>query len=260
MLFQNLLIDYKERIQYIIVNRESKLNALNKDTLDELHSALSDAFSNPKIGGIIITGAGQKAFVAGADISEFKDTGAEGGGGIARQGQTLVFDLIENGNKPVIAAINGFALGGGLELAMACHIRVASENAKMGLPEVTLGLIPGYGGTQRLTALVGKGKAMEMIMTADMITAADALQYGLVNHVVSQEQLLGKAEELLNKILLRAPLAIASAIKAVNAAVKDGVNGFETEIEEFSKCFTTKDLQEGIAAFLEKRKPAFKGE
>jgi enoyl-CoA hydratase len=260
MSFQNLLIEYKERIQYIIINRESKLNALNKATLEELHTAFSDAFNNPAVGGIIITGAGQKAFVAGADISEFKDIGAEGGGGIARQGQTLVFDVIENGNKPVIAAINGFALGGGLELAMACHIRVASENAKMGLPEVTLGLIPGYGGTQRLTQLVGKGKALEMILTADMISAADALQYGLVNHVVSQENLLEKAEELLNKILLRAPLAIASAITAVNAAAKDGVNGFEVEIDAFARCFTTKDLREGIAAFLEKRKPAFKGE
>ncbi|HWZ02364.1 MAG TPA: enoyl-CoA hydratase-related protein [Mucilaginibacter sp.] len=260
MSFQNLLIEYKERIQYIIINRESKLNALNKATLEELHTAFSDAFNNPAVGGIIVTGAGQKAFVAGADISEFKDIGAEGGGGIARQGQTLVFDVIENGNKPVIAAINGFALGGGLELAMACHIRVASENAKMGLPEVTLGLIPGYGGTQRLTQLVGKGKALEMILTADMISAADALQYGLVNHVVSQENLLEKAEELLNKILLRAPLAIASAITAVNAAAKDGINGFEVEIDAFARCFTTKDLQEGIAAFLEKRKPAFKGE
>ncbi|MDR3695429.1 enoyl-CoA hydratase-related protein [Mucilaginibacter sp.] len=260
MSFQNLLIEHKERIQYIIINRESKLNALNKATLAELHTALSDAFSNPKVGGIIITGAGQKAFVAGADISEFKETGSEGGGEIARQGQTLVFDVIENGNKPVVAAINGFALGGGLELAMACHIRVASENAKMGLPEVTLGLIPGYGGTQRLTALVGKGKALEMIMTADMITAADALQNGLVNHIVSPEQLREKAEEILNKILMRAPLAIAAAITAVNAAAKDGVNGFETEKEQFAKCFTTKDLQEGIAAFLEKRKPDFKGE
>jgi len=260
MSFQNLLIEYKERIQYIIINRESKLNALNKATLTELHAALSAAFNNAAVGGIIITGAGQKAFVAGADISEFKDTGSEGGGEIARQGQALVFDLIENGPKPVIAAINGFALGGGLELAMACHIRVASENAKMGLPEVTLGLIPGYGGTQRLTALVGKGKALEMILTADMITAAEARQIGLVNHVLSPENLLEKAEEILNKILSRAPLAVASAITAVNAAAKDGVNGFETEIGEFSKCFTTKDLQEGIAAFLEKRKPVFKGE
>lgn len=260
MSFQNLLIEHKGRIQYITINRESKLNALNKATLAELHTAFSEAFSNPDVGGIIITGAGQKAFVAGADISEFKDTGSEGGGEIARQGQKLVFDLIENGNKPVIAAVNGFALGGGLELAMACHIRVASENAKMGLPEVTLGLIPGYGGTQRLTALVGKGKALEMIMTADMISAAEACQYGLVNHVVSQENLPEKAEEILNKILLRAPLAIASAITAVNAAAKDGINGFEVEIDEFSKCFATKDLQEGIAAFMEKRKPVFTGE
>jgi len=260
MPFQNLLIENKERIQYIIINRESKLNALNKETLAELHTALVEAFQNISVGGIIITGAGQKAFVAGADISEFAGVDAEGGGAIARSGQTTVFDLIENGNKPVIAAVNGFALGGGLELAMACHIRIASDNAKMGLPEVTLGLIPGYGGTQRLTRLVGKGKAMEIIMTADMVTAAEAYQYGLVNHVVSQDDLLTKAEEVLNKILSRAPLAIASAIKAVNSVAKIGVNGFDVEIDEFSKCFATKDLQEGISAFLGKRKADFKGE
>jgi enoyl-CoA hydratase len=259
MSFQNLLIEHKDRIQYIIINRESKLNALNNAAIAELHTAFYEAFHNPGVGGIIVTGAGQKAFVAGADISEFAGANAAAGGEIARQGQTKVFDQIENGSKPVIAAINGFALGGGLELAMACHIRVAAETAKMGLPEVTLGLIPGYGGTQRLTQLAGKGKAMEMIMTADMITAAEALQCGLVNHVVSQDELLPKAEEILNKILLRAPLAVASAITAVNAATKAGVNGFETEIEEFSKCFATKDLEEGIAAFLEKRKPVFKG-
>jgi enoyl-CoA hydratase len=260
MSFQNLLIEHKARIQYIIINRESKLNALNKETIAELHTAFYEAFHNPKVGGIIITGAGQKAFVAGADISEFSATDAEGGGEIARQGQLLVFDLIENGSKPVIAAVNGFALGGGLELAMACHIRIAADTAKLGLPEVSLGLIPGYGGTQRLTRLAGKGKALEMIMTADMITAAGAYQYGLVNHVVSQDDLLPKAEEILNKILSRAPLAIASAITAVNAAAKEGVYGFEVEIEEFSKCFGTKDLQEGISAFLQKRKPVFKGE
>jgi enoyl-CoA hydratase len=259
MSFPNLLIEHKDRILYIIINRESKLNALNNATIAELHTAFYEAFHNPGVGGIIVIGAGQKAFVAGADISEFAGANAAAGGEIARQGQTKVFDQIENGSKPVIAAINGFALGGGLELAMACHIRVAAETAKMGLPEVTLGLIPGYGGTQRLTQLAGKGKAMEMIMTADMITAAEALQCGLVNHVVSQDELLPKAEEILNKILLRAPLAIASAITAVNAATKAGVNGFETEIEEFSKCFATKDLEEGIAAFLEKRKPVFKG-
>jgi enoyl-CoA hydratase len=260
MSFQNLIVEHKGRIQYIIINRESKLNSLNKETLSELHTALTAAFSNGSVGGIIITGAGQKAFVAGADIAEFKDVDVEGGGEIARRGQSLVFDVIENGNKPVIAAINGFALGGGLELALACHIRIASENAKMGLPEVTLGLMPGYGGSQRLPQLVGKGKALEMILTGDMITAAEAHQYGLVNHIVDQESLLTKAEEILNKILLRAPLAVASAITAVNAAAKDGVNGFEVEIEEFSKCFGSNDLKEGIAAFLEKRKPDFKGE
>jgi len=260
MSFQNLLIENKGRIQYITINRESKLNALNKTTIAELHTAFTVAFNNPAVGGIIITGAGQKAFVAGADISEFNNIDAGDGGEIARNGQKNVFDLIENGNKPVIAAINGFALGGGLELAMACHIRVAADTAKMGLPEVTLGLIPGYGGTQRLAQLAGKGKALEMIMTADMITAADAYQCRLVNHVVSQDELLSKAEEILNKILLRAPLAIASAIIAVNAGFKDGVNGFDTEINEFANAFKTKDLQEGISAFLEKRKPEFKGE
>jgi len=260
MSFQNLLIENKGRIQYITINRESKLNALNKATLAELHTAFSDAFNDPAVGGVIITGAGQKAFVAGADIAEFQSIDAGSGGEIARNGQANIFNLVENGNKPVIAAINGFALGGGLELAMACHIRVACETAKMGLPEVTLGLIPGYGGTQRLTQLVGKGRALEMIMTADMISAADAYQYGLVNHVVSQPDLLPKAEEILNKILLRAPLAVAAAITAVNAGLKDGVNGFEVEINEFSNSFKTKDLQEGISAFMEKRKPEFKGE
>jgi enoyl-CoA hydratase len=257
--FQNLLIQNKSRIQYIIINRESKLNALNKATLAELHVALTDAFKSDSVGGIIITGAGTKAFVAGADISEFADLDIKGGTELARAGQSEVFDVIANGNKPVIAAVNGFALGGGLELAMACHIRIASDNAKMGLPEVTLGLIPGYGGTQRLTQLVGRGKALEMIMTADMVTAADAFTIGLVNHVVFPDDLLPKAEEILNKILTRAPLAIASAIKAVNDAAKDGINGFETEIAEFGNCFGTEDFKEGVSAFLQKRKAEFKG-
>jgi len=260
MEFQNLLITNKGRVQLITINRESKLNALNKDTLAELHSAFTEAFQNPEVGGIIITGAGPKAFVAGADISEFAALNIEGGAQLSRTGHSAVFDLIANGSKPVIAAVNGFALGGGLELAMACHIRIASDNAKMGLPEVTLGLIPGYGGTQRLTQLVGKGKAMEMILTADMITAGDALQYGLVTHVVNPEELLTKAEEILNKILSRAPLALAAAIRSINAAYTDGVNGYETEIAEFGKCFGTKDFKEGVAAFMEKRKAEFKGE
>lgn len=259
MAFENLLIEQKGRIQYIIVNRESKLNALNKATIADLHTAITHAFADAQTGGIIITGSGQKAFVAGADIAEFASLDVNGGRDLAKEGHNKVFDLIENGSKPVIAAINGFALGGGLELAMACHIRIASDNAKMGQPEVTLGLIPGYGGTQRLTWLVGKGRAMELIMTADMITAADALEFGLVNHVVPQASLFPKAEELLNKILLRAPLAIASTIKTVNAATQAGTNGFEMEIEEFGKCFGTSDLQEGVAAFLEKRKSDFKG-
>jgi enoyl-CoA hydratase len=260
MAFENLLIENKKRIQYIIINRESKLNALNKATLAELHTAFYEAFHNPGVGGIILTGAGQKAFVAGADIAEFVGVDADGGRDIARQGQTTVFDMIENGNKPVIAAINGFALGGGLELAMACHIRVAADTAKMGLPEATLGLMPGYGGTQRLSWLVGKGRAMELIMTAGMIGVSEAHRYGLVNHVVGQDQLLDKAEEILNNILSKAPLAVASAITAINAAFRPGENGFEIEINEFSRCFGTKDIEEGISAFLQKRKPEFTGE
>ncbi|WP_454804642.1 enoyl-CoA hydratase-related protein [Mucilaginibacter phyllosphaerae] len=259
MEFEHILVENRGRIQYIIINREKKLNALNKFTLCELHEALTAAFADEHVGGIIITGTGTKAFVAGADIAEFADLDVAGGTALARDGQNIVFDLIANGSKPVIAAVNGFALGGGLELAMACHIRIASDNARMGLPEVTLGLIPGYGGTQRLTQLVGRGKALELIMTADMITAAEALQFGLVNQVVFQADLLPKAEELMEKILTRAPLALAAAIRSVNDAGKDGVNGFETEIAEFGKSFGTDDFKEGVAAFLEKRKPQFKG-
>lgn len=259
MTYQNLLVDNKERVLYITINRESKLNALNKDTLAELHTALTNAFADETVGGIIITGAGPKAFVAGADIAEFENLNVEDGRKLAVDGHTKIFDLIENAGKPVIAVINGFALGGGLELAMACHIRIASNNAKMGLPEVSLGLIPGYGGTQRLTNLVGKGKALEMIMTADMITAADAYQFGLVNHIVSQDELIPKAEEILQKILSRAPLAIAAAIKAINASGRNDINGYETEIAEFAKCFGTDDFKEGVSAFIEKRKSVFKG-
>jgi enoyl-CoA hydratase len=259
MNFENLLVDQKGRIQYITINRESKLNALNKATLDELNAAFTAAFANAEVGGIIITGAGPKAFIAGADISEFSSLNVTEAKAFAKNGHTKVFDLIANGPKPVIAAINGFALGGGLETAMACHIRVASDNAKLGLPEVSLGIIPGYGGTQRLTQLVGRGKALEMIMTADMVSATDAFQSGLVNYVTTPEELIPKAEEILNKILKRAPLAIASAITAVNASLNSDLNGFETEISEFAKCFGTEDMKEGVTAFMEKRAPGFKG-
>ena len=202
MAYQNILSELKENILYVTINRESKLNALNKATLNELAEVIAYATANSEVRGVLLTGAGEKAFVAGADISEFQNYSLAEGKELGRSGQQDVFDAIANCPKPFVAAINGFALGGGLELAMACHIRIASENAKLGLPEVTLGLIPGYGGTQRLTQLVGKGRAIEMITTADMITAEKAAQIGLVNYVVAQAELIGKAEEILNKIKL----------------------------------------------------------
>ena len=257
MSYQNILVENKARIQYVTINRETKLNALNKETLAELSTALDAAFASSDVGGIIITGAGRKAFVAGADISGFPQLDAAGGRELARVGHTTVFDKIANGPKPVIAAINGFALGGGLELALACHIRVAAENARLGLPEVTLGLIPGYGGTQRLPLLIGRGKALEMILTADMLTAAEALQHGLVNHITDADSLLPKAEDILNRILGRAPLAVAAAIRAVNAA--GTADGYNTEIASFGACFDTQDMKEGVDAFLQKRKANFTG-
>lgn len=259
MTYQQILSEVKENILYITINRAQKLNALNKEVLTELADAIRFATNTEEVRGILLTGAGEKAFVAGADISEFQNYTLAEGKDLAKKGQQNVFDAIENCPKPVVAAINGFALGGGLELAMACHIRIASDNAKLGLPEVTLGLIPGYGGTQRLTRLIGKGRAIEMITTADMITAEKAATIGLVNEVVPQAELLTKAEEILNKIKQRAPLAVASAIKAINASLNKKVNGFETEIEEFGNCFQTADFKEGVTAFLEKRKAVFIG-
>jgi len=259
MNYSNLLIEKRERILYITINRESKLNALNKATLAELHEVITDSTHDEEVGGLIISGAGQKAFVAGADISEFADFNADEGRELAREGQIKVFDVIQNHPKPIIAAINGFALGGGLELAMACHMRVATSGAKMGLPEVSLGLIPGYGGTQRLTELIGKGRAMEMILTADMINADEAYRTGLVNHVYEAEELLTKASELLKKIMTRSPFALGCAIRAINATSVDGINGYETEISEFSNCFGSEDFKEGVTAFLSKRKAEFKG-
>ena len=257
MNYNNIIIESNNFIATIIINRPNKLNALNTETISELNHALSTAEKDKNIRVIIITGAGDKAFIAGADISEFANFDVEKGYDLSLNGHQNLCDFIENLSKPVIAAINGFALGGGLELAMSCHIRLASNNAKMGLPEVSLGVLPGYGGTQRLPQLIGKGKAMELIMTGGMIDANNALSLGLVNHVVSQEQLMETSKKIAMKILKNSPMAIRSSIIAINANYKDGVNGYEVEMREFSNCFQTRDFVEGTTAFLEKRKPNF---
>jgi len=259
MRYDNIFVQVDKEITTITINRPNKLNALNRDTIQELHDALDAANTDKSIKVIIITGSGEKAFVAGADISEFANFDVENGRKLASKSQELLFDFVENLSTPVIAAVNGFALGGGLELAMSCHFRTASENAKMGLPEVSLGVIPGYGGTQRLPQLVGKGRAMEMIMTAGMIDANTALNYGLVNHVTSQEDLIPFTLKIANKIIRNSPVAIKAAIKAINANFQDGKNGFKVEIKQFGKCFGTDDFKEGTSAFLDKRKAEFPG-
>ena len=259
MSYENILSSFENNITTITINRPPKLNALNKATIKELHDALKSAEEDANTKTIIITGSGEKAFVAGADISEFADFSVAQGEHLAAEGQALLFDFVAHLATPVIAAVNGFALGGGLELAMAAHFRVASDTAKMGLPEVSLGVIPGYGGTQRLPQLVGKGRAMELIMTAGMIDANQALQYGLVNHVTTLEELLPLANKLASKIARNSSVAIAAAIEAINAGFEDGENGFGAEITQFGKCFGTADFQEGTQAFLEKRKADFPG-
>lgn len=259
MTFENILVTTEGYLATLTINRPSKLNALNKATIQELHDALTQLDAEASIKAIILTGSGEKAFVAGADISEFAHFSIEEGAQLAALGQEILFDFVENMKTPVIAAVNGFALGGGLELAMACHFRIASDNAKMGLPEVTLGVIPGYGGTQRLPQLVGKGRAMEMIMTAGMIDAETAKSYGLVNHVVPQAELLEFTKDIASKITKNSPVAISYAIKAVNAGLIDTKEGFKTEIKSFGKCFGTEDFKEGTTAFLEKRKATFPG-
>jgi enoyl-CoA hydratase len=254
-----ILTEVRNQIAILTINRPQQLNALNKDTIAALHTALGAADTDPNVGVIILTGSGEKAFVAGADIKEFADFSIAEGGALAQTGQQTLFDFIEQLGTPVIAAVNGFALGGGLELAMAAHIRIASSNAKMGLPETSLGVIPGYGGTQRLAQLVGRGKANELIFTAGMLKAEEALQWGLVNAVVEQPDLLASCEAMALKILNNSPMAIAAAIRCVNAGFASGVNGYHVEIEEFGKSFGTKDFKEGTTAFLEKRKPNFRG-
>jgi len=257
MQYANIISEIVDGNLEITINRPEKLNAINKETIKELSKAFKDGGENDEVKVIILTGSGQKAFIAGADISEFAHFNVEQGKQLAGEGQKSLFDLVENLNKPVIAAINGFALGGGLELAMACHVRIASSNAKMGLPEVSLGVIPGYGGTQRLSQLAGKGKAMELILTAGMVDANEAHRIGLVNHVVEQEVLLEEARAMAKKMKKNSPMAMASAIRSVNAGFNNKVNGFDVEIDEFGKCFGTSDFNEGTTAFLEKRKAEF---
>jgi enoyl-CoA hydratase len=259
MQLSTILTHLNEGVLTITINRPDKLNALNKTVIEELHTVLDSFYKHPEMKAAIITGAGPKSFVAGADISEFLELDAAGGAALAAKGQEQVFSKIENAPKPIIAAVNGFALGGGCELAIACHFRLATEQAKFGQPEVNLGLIPGYGGTQRLTQLIGKGKAMELMMTGAMINAAEALQLGLVNYVTPAEELLPKANSLLQTIIQKAPLAISEVIRLTNIAAIGADNGLQEEINAFGRLFDTADAKEGATAFLEKRQPVFKG-
>ncbi|KAA9340986.1 enoyl-CoA hydratase/isomerase family protein [Adhaeribacter soli] len=257
-MFNNLKLEQQDGILTITVNRASKMNALNIETVQEIKEAMQEVYDDENIKGVILTGDGEKAFVAGADISEIAELNELNGRRFAERGQET-FDLIEYCTKPVIAAVNGFALGGGCELAMACHIRIASDNARFGQPEVNLGIIPGYGGTQRLTQLVGKGKALELMMTGDMITAQEAFGYGLVNHVVPQSELMNKCREIMHKITSKAPLAVGLVIDCVNAVFDKEEQGYQTEANSFSRCCGSQDFKEGTQAFLQKRKPAFSG-
>lgn len=259
MNYENIYIEEENHLATITINRPNKMNALNRRTIEELHVAFKELDEESEIRAIIITGSGEKAFVAGADISEFAHFSVKEGRQLSAMGQKNLFNLVENLSTPVIAAINGFALGGGLELAMACHFRVASSNARMGLPEVSLGVIPGYGGTQRLPQLIGKGRAMELIMTAGMIDADKAFAYGLVNHVTSQEELLPLCVKIAGRISKNSTVAIKQAIKAVNAGFRYDADGYAVEIDAFGHCFGTDDFKEGTTAFLEKRQADFPG-
>lgn len=259
MNFDNLIISNEDAVRIITINRPEKLNALNRAVIKELSEALEQAENDKAIRVVILTGAGEKAFVAGADISEFAHFSNEDGQKLSAEGHKILFNAIEKMGTPVIAAVNGFALGGGLELAMSCHIRVASENARVGLPEVSLGVIPGYGGTQRLAQFIGKGRALEMITTAQMITAAEAHNMGLMNHLVPQAELMEKCKGIALKISHNSPVAIKAAIRAVNAQYSENIDGYSVEIEAFGSCFGSDDFKEGTTAFLEKRKPNFSG-
>jgi enoyl-CoA hydratase len=256
--YENILTEISEGVLIITINRETKLNAITIQTLQEIKTAVESVQNDRKVHGIIITGAGPKAFAAGADISEFAHFTEDQATKMSADGHE-VMNTIEAGNKVVIAAVNGFALGGGCELAMACHIRVASENAKFGQPEVNLGVPPGYGGTQRLVQLVGKGKALEMLLTGEAIGAQEALNYGLVNHIVTLEELIPKCREILAKVASKSPVAVKKVINCVNDFHRPNVNGMQREIYEFGYAFETEDFKEGTDAFLNKRKPEFTG-
>jgi enoyl-CoA hydratase len=256
-MYETLSTELAGSIYIITINRPEKLNALNQSVIRELGEAVSEVYENPLIRAAIITGAGTRAFAAGADIRGFSGLTKEDGMALARQGMDVFFK-IEKAPKPIVAAVNGFALGGGCELAMACHFRLCSESAQFGQPEISLGLIPGYGGTQRLTKYIGKGPALEAMLTGNLIPAPLALQYGLVNYITSAEELLNKTRSILQQIISKAPLAIAKCITAVNAATEN-VDGYALETKLFGECFATEDMKEGTAAFLEKRAPVFKG-
>ncbi|MGB4844362.1 MAG: enoyl-CoA hydratase-related protein [Ferruginibacter sp.] len=258
MSYQTLLTGLENGVLIITINRPDKLNALNVAVFTDLNNVVDEINNTAEIKSAIITGAGPKAFVAGADISEFGSLDKTAAMALAKRGQDI-FAKIENSPKPIVAAVNGFALGGGCELAMACHFRVAAENAKFGQPEVNLGLIPGYGGTQRLVQLIGKGKAMELLMSAHMIDANEAKQLGLVNYVTTAETLLEHTKKILDIINTKAPLAVAGCIKAANAVFDETKDGFAEEIKEFGNSFDTQDMKEGTTAFLEKRKAVFTG-
>jgi enoyl-CoA hydratase len=257
--FEYLGLKVKNGILTITISRPDKMNALNLALVEEIRTAIQKVYDDKEIKGVIIIGDGEKAFVAGADIKEIAELNELNGRKFSENGQE-VFALIENCHKPIIAAVNGYALGGGCELAMACHMRIASENAKFGQPEVNLGIIPGYGGTQRLTQLVGKGKALELLMTGDMVSAKEAREIGLVNHIVSnREALIDKCEETLDKITSKAPLAVGMIVNCVNAFFADDENGYQTEANSFANCCKSHDFIEGTSAFLEKRTTNFKG-
>ena len=256
---ENILFEDEGGVRLITINRPNQLNALNKATIEELSTLLDETNSDLTIRVVVITGSGTKAFVAGADIKEFANFTEQQGAELSREGHDKLFNKIENLSKPVIAAVNGFALGGGLELAMSAHLRIASDNARMGLPEVSLGVIPGYGGTQRLAQLIGRGRANEIVFSAGMVKADEAYRIGLVNQVTTQETLISTCKSIAAKFIKNSPKAISHAIKAINAGFQAGKDGMEVEIEEFGKCFGTEDFKEGTSAFLEKRKPEFTG-